>query len=407
MTIRADIQSLAPTALLDLFILDTTNMPDGSLMRFHAGTNQLSQPVVWQGQTYEPMPIQAEGFDLTVKGALPRPKLKVANVNGYLSASVKSFNDFVGCKVTRKRTFAKYLDEVNFPTRRNLLLQSEALNASPWSGSVSATLSGDMYAGSSPFWTLAKTVTNTSESRAQSLGTVAQNSVRTVTIALMAESSTSVSVGLRGASGWGNVLDSSGEIISGPGTLSTYAGALRTVSGLSDTEPTVLRVTRTYMDQESGGVYIYPGTPTSTVIGASVKATRVQVEADAVPTDYQPVGASWSGNPYADPNQFIPDDLWYVERKVTENRYLIEFELSSAFDLMGQQLPSRQIIQNTCSWKYRGTECGWAGANYDKNNTPSTIAEDACAKTLAACKVRFSSQPIRFGGFPGAIRGTT
>lgn len=230
MTIRAEIQSLAPSALLDFFILDTTNLPGGSLMRFHAGTNGLSQPVVWQGATYEPLPIEASGFDVTARGSLPRPKLKVANAAGFLSASVKSFGDFVGCKVTRKRTFAKYLDAVNF----------------------------------------------------------------------------------------------------------------------------------------TGGV-----------------------------------------NPTADPNQFIPDDLWYVERKVTENRYIIEFELSSAFDLMGQQLPNRQIIQNSCSWKYRSTECGWTGANYDKNNAPSTLANDACAKTLAACKVRFGTQPIRFGGFPGAVRGTT
>jgi len=61
MSIRQEIQSLAPSALLELFILDTTNMPGGSVMRFHAGTNGLSQPVVWQGQTYEPLPLRRRG----------------------------------------------------------------------------------------------------------------------------------------------------------------------------------------------------------------------------------------------------------------------------------------------------------------------------------------------------------
>lgn len=230
MTIKAEIQSLAPSALMEFFTLDASNLENGEVLHFHAGTNGIMNSVAWQDVIYTPLPVQAEGFDITAKGALPRPKLSVANAGGLLSTEIRNFNDFVGCKLIRKRTFVKYLDASNFP----------------------------------------------------------------------------------------------------------------------------------------------------------------------------------DGNPNADPNQYLPDEVWFVERKILETRYVIEFELSSAFDLMGVKLPNRQIIQNSCPWVYRGQECGWNGGYFDKNNQPCGPQSDMCAKTLAACKVRFTNgQPVRFGGFPGAVRGTT
>ena len=391
MTIRAEIQSLAPSALLDFFILDTTNLPGGSLMRFHPGTNGLSQPVVWQGATYEPLPIEASGFDVTARGSLPRPKLKVANAAGFLSASVKSFGDFVGCKVTRKRTFAKYLDAVNFPVRRNLFLQTDSLTGG----------------GGSLNWTRGSAIASVVDGQ---LGPDANytatrfNNLIGVTI-----SATGTTVYRSFISGIGqeytiaiDVLPSStGVFIIRYGNSSaSVTKSFNLVAGSG-----WQRLTATFINPTGvTGTFCVFGSDTT---GIDVTLANAQAERASDATAYQSLGLTFVQNPTADPNQFIPDDLWYVERKVTENRYIIEFELSSAFDLMGQQLPNRQIIQNSCSWKYRSTECGWTGANYDKNNAPSTLANDACAKTLAACKVRFATQPIRFGGFPGAVRGTT
>ncbi|WP_258920381.1 phage minor tail protein L [Yersinia pestis] len=48
------------------------------------------------------------------------------------------------------------------------------------------------------------------------------------------------------------------------------------------------------------------------------------------------------------PNQHFPDEMWFVEQKTLETHEVVEFELSSVFDLMGVQLPYRQIIKNTC-----------------------------------------------------------
>ena len=105
-------------AVIELFELDLTTFGD-QVYRFHAGTNELSQPIVWQGNTYTPFPVKAEGFDLNGRGQLPRPKLAAANVSGAITALALLFQDMVGAKVTRKRTLQKYLDAVNFSSGVN------------------------------------------------------------------------------------------------------------------------------------------------------------------------------------------------------------------------------------------------------------------------------------------------
>lgn len=225
--LTAEIQSLSPSALIELFTIDATNLPGGEVTRFHAGTNGLMQPVIWQGNEYLALPIEAEGFDITTKGTLPRPRLRVANANGMFSAITSEFDDLVGCKIIRSRTFARFLDAANFP----------------------------------------------------------------------------------------------------------------------------------------------------------------------------------DGNPDADPNQHFEDDIWFVEQKLLENPLMIEWELSSAFDLQGVMLPKRQVVQNSCQWKYRGPECGYVGVAYfDKNDQPCDQTNDYCAKRLVSCELRHPEQVVPFGGFPGSVR---
>lgn len=113
MPIKADIQTLAPGALVDLYILDATAQ-GGTVTYFHPGTNELGGDVVWQAITYTRFPIAITGFERNSKGAIPRPKVQIANVTGLVGAMVHSLNDLIGAKVTRKRTLLKYLDAVNF-----------------------------------------------------------------------------------------------------------------------------------------------------------------------------------------------------------------------------------------------------------------------------------------------------
>lgn len=111
---RTEIQSLAPTAVLEMFVLDAT-VCGGGVYYFHAGTNQLGTSLVWQGNTYAPFPIQSDGFEWTSKGTLPRPRLRVSALDGLVGGLVRDLEDLIGATVTLKRCFAKHLDAVNFP----------------------------------------------------------------------------------------------------------------------------------------------------------------------------------------------------------------------------------------------------------------------------------------------------
>ncbi|WPH68487.1 minor tail protein L [Stenotrophomonas phage BUCTxx99] len=115
------------------------------------------------------------------------------------------------------------------------------------------------------------------------------------------------------------------------------------------------------------------------------------------------------GNPDADPNEFMPPEVWYIERKAAENREQVSFELVSAFDLDGVRLPRRQVIANYCTWKsvggYRGEYCGYTGPAVAKEDgTPtSDMNEDRCGGKLSDCRLRkWPDEVLNFGGFPAA-----
>jgi phage-related protein len=103
-------------------------------------------------------------------------------------------------------------------------------------------------------------------------------------------------------------------------------------------------------------------------------------------------------NPTEDPTAEFPREIYYIDRKASENRDLIEFELAAAFDLVGVRAPKRQCVSNVCQWTYRGAECGYAGSAYfDFNDVPvAAIGQDVCGKRLRSCELRFSQQ--RFDG---------
>jgi len=148
-------------------------------------------------------------------------------------------------------------------------------------------------------------------------------------------------------------------------------------------------------------IEINASNPGNDLCGA--KLTRIRTLArylDAVnfPGDTNPYGTP-------DPTAEAPREIYYVDRKVTENRDLVEFELVSAFDLAGVRAPKRQCIANVCQWVYRSAECSYAGANYfDINDQPvATQAQDVCAKRLSSCEARFppnDNAGVPFGSFP-------
>ena len=113
MSIQSDIQKLEPGALVEMFELDATPI-GGVQYYFHNGVNELGSDVVWQGVTYARFPIEASGFETRGHGTAPRPAIRASNINGLLGAIVRVSDDLVGARLIRRRTFAQYLDAVNF-----------------------------------------------------------------------------------------------------------------------------------------------------------------------------------------------------------------------------------------------------------------------------------------------------
>lgn len=96
------------------------------------------------------------------------------------------------------------------------------------------------------------------------------------------------------------------------------------------------------------------------------------------------------GQPAADPNWYFDDDIYFVDRKVSETKLAVTFELASSLDLQGVRLPLRVITANLCTFGYKSAECGFIGA------LPT------CDKTLSDCKRHFGQySQLNFGGFPG------
>jgi len=127
--IITDLQKINPSAIIELFTITTDATLHGSAQtyRFHNGTSlNANGDIIWAGNQYIKMPIQAEGFAFQ-KGQLPRPTLTVSNALGTITAillnvnAVTTGNDLTGATVTRIRTLARYLDAVNFPDSTNPL----------------------------------------------------------------------------------------------------------------------------------------------------------------------------------------------------------------------------------------------------------------------------------------------
>jgi lambda family phage minor tail protein L len=221
MTIQSHIQKLDLGNLIEVFELDTTGIGGFDKYYFHAGTAQDSTPIVWQGITYQPWALQAVGFEVSTRGTLPRPNLRVGNVSGAISALCRAYDDLIGATIVRRRTYAIYLDN----------------------------------------------------------------------------------------------------------------------------------------------------------------------------------------QPGADPGQHLPDDLFFVEQKVSETVDQVEFELASAMDLGGVQLPARTIIAGSCPTEYRSPECSYNGTAYFNilNEPVGALSLDVCSKSVRGCKARFGEKGrLPYGGFPAA-----
>ena len=119
----ADLQQPSPSAIIELFEIELILEIHGSsdIYRFHNGTNALNNnQIVWAGNGYARVPIEADGFEYSGTGLLPRPNVRVSNLFGTITTILLTLpNGLEGAKLTRIRTLARYIDAVNFPNSVN------------------------------------------------------------------------------------------------------------------------------------------------------------------------------------------------------------------------------------------------------------------------------------------------
>lgn len=131
--LQSQVFSLTPSSLITLFEIDLSDIAfDGGfatqveydtrkfLFRFHNNIKLTHTSIFWKGEEYIAAPIAAEGFEISSKGTQPKPKLSISvseegiNTFSLLKDKIRELGDLTGAKITRIRTFAKYLDTQNF-----------------------------------------------------------------------------------------------------------------------------------------------------------------------------------------------------------------------------------------------------------------------------------------------------
>jgi len=139
--VQAESAKLQPSPILTFIEIDLTDIlfEDGKLasltgnnlqeeqikiFRFHNNINLINSNIVFQGNTYYALPIMIEGLEITGSGTLPTPTLTLSTIEegsaalSLLKCQIASLRDLVGAKVTIKRTFLKFIDEINFAGRK-------------------------------------------------------------------------------------------------------------------------------------------------------------------------------------------------------------------------------------------------------------------------------------------------
>ena len=118
---------LAPSAIIDLFEIQLTESVNGvnDILHYHAGKNGLTEDIKFGGQTYPAVPVEVDGFEFSSKGTLPRPTLRVANVNNAITSLMLLYNP-LAAEVRRIRTFAKFIDTTNFQNGVNPFFTKES-----------------------------------------------------------------------------------------------------------------------------------------------------------------------------------------------------------------------------------------------------------------------------------------
>lgn len=113
-SIEETLQQFAPGNLVQLFQLDATAI-DGPVYYFTPTSDGAGDAIVFDGHTYTPIDIEANGYEWNGRGAIPTPRISIANTNLAIHAAAITYGDLLGATLTRIRTFRQYLDDGSEP----------------------------------------------------------------------------------------------------------------------------------------------------------------------------------------------------------------------------------------------------------------------------------------------------
>lgn len=128
--IASEVVKLNPSDLITLYEIDaseisidmqlkkSTTLDLSTPFRFHNMQNLFGTDLYFQNLKYVAFPITTEGFELTSAGALPTPTISITCAEGIdkldgfslLKSAFIDLENLIGAKVTRIRTYAKFLD---------------------------------------------------------------------------------------------------------------------------------------------------------------------------------------------------------------------------------------------------------------------------------------------------------
>ncbi len=294
-----ELQQTNPSAIIDLFELElveglhyATGNPLGitTIYRWHSGVAENSQgELVFNGNTYSQMPIEAEGFDYkgsSQKSRLPRPTLRISNLLSTVSTIlaeinvVTPHNDLIGAKVTRFRTMAKFISSTNL------------------SGQTITYIVTVQNVGGANYFYLNGVYKPT-------LSLVEGNTYRFIQ---SDSSNTNHPLILKTSSGSIIISNQNAGLVA-TGT----AGVNRVVNYLASTN-------------------------------ASYNAARYSCSVHGNNMWNTIIISSSPSNPDENPNVRFEDMIFIIDRKSTESRRIVEFELAAPIDMPQYKLPRRQCL---------------------------------------------------------------
>ena len=311
------LQEINPGSIIELFTIELNTALHGTntIYRFHNGANMNADgEVVWAGNSYLRFPIECTGFQFGSTGTLPRPTIAISNIFGTITAIMQDINtttvgnDLNGAKFTRIRTLARFLDAVNFAP--------EVVT------STSTTTVADPADGE----TVTYTVTVVQDSNGDNV--FALNGVQKPVITMKRgstyifnqEHSSNINHQLAFKS------DSGGAYTTGVTNTGTNAGSTNYITTFQPPYPDAPSDLRYYCTSHGNnmGNTITMNNP-NTIQETTTSSTTTQT------------------NPYGtpDPTAEFPQEIYFLDRKVTENRNLVTWEAQSALDLVNVKLPKR------------------------------------------------------------------